>query len=256
MIGSSQMSELDTSTETTESAGRTKGSQSTAWIILAPAAILGIAAFLSDAVPGIVGSVLLTLSSSSFAWGLTALLAGFSRRSKKAAIVASMATLLIATATYYILVLGVSQRWRGGYLDDGGSADRMGLLSVERASIFWVVLSLGGGALLGLIAWRLRTGSNRESSMLVGLVFGLFSAQGLHTLFFQTVWLAMDSFGRHLLASAVSTITLAALAAAYLVKRRNLGTHLRTVLMSAVLCSALGLTAWRLIELARMHLSV
>ncbi|MFI2666025.1 DUF6518 family protein [Micromonospora carbonacea] len=217
---------------------------------------LGTAAFLADAATGILGSALLALTSSGFSWGLAALLIGFRQQTQRGAAATCTALLLGATASYYLLVLGVSQRWRGGHLDAGTSADILGLLSVGRAAAFWAVASLCAGPIIGFIAWRVRSGSDRESAAFAGLAFGLFSAEGLHTLAFKTAWILLDDFGVRLLVSAILTISLSALTVAYIVRLRGISATSRAVIISAGFSAILGLALWRLAELARMAISV
>ncbi|MFC3742612.1 hypothetical protein [Paractinoplanes deccanensis] len=127
---------------------------------------LGAAAFLSDFVPGTLGAVLLTLTSSGLAWGITALLVGFRQSTWRTAVVESTAALLVATVVYYAMILGISRRWRGGTLQDGSSADLSSLLSVGRAVAFWAVASVCAGLLLGAIGWRVSVGSDRQAALL------------------------------------------------------------------------------------------
>lgn len=163
---------------------------------------------------------------------------------------ASTALLLGATAVYYLLVLGVGQRWRGhfevvdGQLVEGDGVD---LLSLWRTAAFWMAVSTVLGPLVGIVSWRMRVGDYRESAALVGLVFALCSAQGLHMLLFETNWLWLDGFGAHRLLFAALTIAVAALAAGYLTLSRRLAAS--WALTSAVLSSVLGLCLWRVVEL-------
>lgn len=219
------------------------------WLVVSLSSVtLGAAAFLGDAVPGMLGTAMLVVTSSGLAWGLAALLFGFRQQTLRRAVVTSTVLLLGATAIYYLLILGVSQRWRGG----GGSANSLGLYSVGLSATFWAVASLCAGPILGFVAWRMKVGSSRESAILAGVVFGLFSAQGLHTLFFQNAWLILDDFGIRLLVSAILTIALSGLATGHLVRRMNLVAASRLVMLSAGVSAALGLALWRLAEVARM----
>lgn len=95
------------------------------------------------------------------------------------------------------------------------------------------------GPLVGIVSWRMRVGDYRESAALVGLVFALCSAQGLHMLLFETNWLWLDGFGAHRLLFAALTIAVAALAAGYLTLSRRLAASWAST--SAVLSSVLGL---------------
>jgi len=220
------------------------------------AAALGTAAFLSDLVPGTPGAVLLTLTSSGFAWGVTALFAGFRQKTRGSAVLAGTATLLIATVIYYFMILVISQRWRGGYFQDGSSADVSGLLSVGRAAAFWAIASLCAGPLLGFIGWKARAGSDRESALIIGAAFGLLSANGFHTLIFQTPGIRLGEVGVHFLLSRLLTIILSAIATLYLLRRRRISPATGTFVISAVLSVFAGLLLWRLAELARVLVSI
>jgi hypothetical protein len=213
--------------------------------LLGFAVLLGFAAFVGDAVPGRWGRLVLALTSSGLAWGLAALLAASTRRSSRSAMLASTSLLVIATMTYYVLILFVSRRWQ-----PTGAA---GLSSVARAAAFWTLGSLCAGPLLGLLAWRLRSGGPRENAVLSGVVFGLFSAQGFHTLFFQTGWMSLDDFGRGLLQPAMVTIALSAVTTAYLAAGRQARGLL---LLSATVSAVMGTAMWWSVESARVLVSI
>lgn len=65
--------------------------------------------------------------------------------------------LVLATLVYYLLVLLVSRRWSGGTLEDGRSADLMGLRSVALMTAVWLAGSLVAGPLLGLLGQAVRS---------------------------------------------------------------------------------------------------
>ncbi|MDI1459543.1 hypothetical protein QEZ54_01050 [Catellatospora sp. KI3] len=199
---------------------------------------------------------MIAVFSTGLSWCFAALLVGLGQRSSARAAVASTALLLGATAVYYLLIIEVSQRWRGGFLDSGEAADRLGLYSVGLSATFWVVASLGVGPVLGVVAWRMTTGGNRESAVLAGGTAGLLSGQGWYTLLFLTPWPIPDEFSARLLLSAILTITLSALALGYLVRRLGLRMMMGHVVFAAVAGGALGLALWRLVAVARMSLGV
>ncbi|HET6481196.1 MAG TPA: DUF6518 family protein [Actinoplanes sp.] len=215
------------------------------------AVTLGAAAFLSDLVPGTLGAILLTLTSSGFAWGTIALFVGFRQNTWRTAVFWSTVTLLIATAVYYALILGLSERWRGG------ATDFSGLPSVGRAVALWAVASLCAGPLLGTIGWKIRTGTERLSSILIAAYFGLCSADGFDGYFLQT------SLQDHLNDSAVQfvqpgflTIIFSALATSILLRQRRINAATITFVTSAALSVSLGILLWRLVSLARGLASV
>jgi hypothetical protein len=217
---------------------------------------LGAGAFLGDAVHGIPGSLLLALTSSGFSWGIVSLLMAFRQDRRSSAMAASTTFLLGATVIYYLLILVFSQRWRGGYLDDGSSTYAAGLLSIGRAAGFWMIASSLAGPAIGILGWRLKTGGNRESAILAGITFGLLSAQGLHIIFFFRAWTLLDTFGTGLLLSALLTVTISALTTLYIVTSRKLASQIGIVLTSAGLSALLGLSLWRLVEIARTLVSI
>jgi hypothetical protein len=225
--------------------------------VLLTSVALGIAAFLSDLVPGRPGAVLMVLTSSGFAWGLTALLVGFRQNTWQVAVLVSTATLLIATIVYYAMILGLSQRWRGGNLQDGSSADFISLLSVGRAAAFWAIASLCAGPVLGFIGWKIRVGSERQSSILVAASFGLLTAESFYTFIFRaSLQEHLQYFGEQFKQPAFFTIVLSAIAAFYLLRRRKIRAATVTFAAAIVLSVTIGVLLWRLASLARVLVSV
>ncbi|MDI6106031.1 hypothetical protein QLQ12_46450 [Actinoplanes sp. NEAU-A12] len=225
--------------------------------VLLSSVALGAAAFLCDLVPGTLGTMLLTLTSSGLAWGMVALTTGFRQNTWRAAVLGSTATLLIATVVYYAMVLGVSQRWRGGNLQDGSSADFISLLSVGRAAAFWAIASLCAGPLLGTIGWKMRVGSERQSSILIAASFGLFSAESFDALVLRaSLREHLQYFGQQFMQPAFLTIALSALATSYLLWRRKIRFATVTFIASAFFSVALGILLWRFVSFARVLISV
>ncbi|SNY45372.1 hypothetical protein [Paractinoplanes atraurantiacus] len=120
------------------------------------AVTLALLAFTADYVDGGAGQVMVSLTSSGFAWGLAALLTGHYGRNARHAAATATTTLVIATVCYYLLILLVSRRWSGGTLQDGTSADLYGLRSVAIMATFWLAGSLVAGPLLGLLGYAIR----------------------------------------------------------------------------------------------------
>lgn len=82
--------------------------------VLVAGLTLGACASAGDELPGAVGELVLTLTSTGFAWGAAALLAGYSAARRAVALITATGLLVAATVTYYGLVVGVGQRWRWG----------------------------------------------------------------------------------------------------------------------------------------------
>ncbi|WP_199513123.1 DUF6518 family protein [Nucisporomicrobium flavum] len=225
--------------------------------VLLSSVALGIAAFLSDLVPGTLGAILLTLTSSGFAWGMAALLLGFRQNTWRAAALAGAATLIIATVVYYAMILGISQRWRGGSLQDGSSADYIGLLSVGRAAALWTMASLCAGPVLGVIGWKIKVGSERQSSILIAASFGLFSADGFDAMIFRTSLREhLHNFGVQFVQPGFLTIVFSALAAFYLLRQRGIRATTVTFIASAILSVTLSILLWRFASIVRVMVSV
>ncbi|WP_262286288.1 hypothetical protein [Micromonospora sp. MA102] len=98
--------------------------------VTAAAAALGLLAFAADFVHGVAGHVMDALTSSGFAWGLAAVLAGRYADTTRRAVTGATGLLFLATVLYYVLILLVSRRWSGATLADGSSANMAGLRSV------------------------------------------------------------------------------------------------------------------------------
>ncbi|HEX5540889.1 MAG TPA: hypothetical protein VFX60_04905 [Micromonospora sp.] len=61
---------------------------------------LGLFSFLGDELPGLTGTIILAVVSTSAAWGASALIAGSAVRHRRSAPTAGMTVLLIGTAGY------------------------------------------------------------------------------------------------------------------------------------------------------------
>ncbi|WP_213457131.1 hypothetical protein [Rhizomonospora bruguierae] len=96
-------------------------------------------AFTADSVNGVAGHVMVALTSSGFAWGLAAVLAGRHADTVRRAVAGATGLLVLATVLYYLLILLVSRRWSGATLADGSSADMAGLRSVAIMPVVWLV---------------------------------------------------------------------------------------------------------------------
>jgi hypothetical protein len=212
---------------------------------------VGIFAFAADMLEGLVGAIAMALTSSGFAWGLIAYVIGYCAPSRVTAVAGSTMVLLLGTLTYYALVLWVSQRWRGGVLDDGSPADAAGIASVGRAIAYWVAASLLIGPLCGVVADLTRRGTNLQGSITAGMVFGALSAHGWYLLLFVGAWRIMDTSGMGLLFSAGTMILMASIVTLTIVKLRQLTRKGWTFAAMLITCP-LGVLAWSMVEWARV----
>lgn len=212
---------------------------------------LGALAFLGDELPDTAGRIVLALTSNGFAWGAAALVAGYLVRSARRAPRASTVLLLVATLVYYGLILVVSRRWSGGFLEDGSSADLHGLMSVARATGFWLLVSVGAGLMLGRLGHVVRNGPRQRSSIAAGVAFGMLAAEGLHELSHDYLWPIPDDFVRVIVVSYAATVLLSLVVTVVLLACRAASGSWRTYLGSAVLTSGLGAVLWSLIDMIR-----
>ncbi|MFE9657952.1 hypothetical protein [Micromonospora sp. NPDC006431] len=166
-----------------------EGFRRTHLAVVATAAVaLGLLAFAADSVAGVVGQVLIALTSSGFAWGLAAFVAGRSAATAKRAVGGATALLVLATLLYYLLVLIISRRWSGGTLEDGTSADLLGLRSVAIMTALWLTGSLVGGTILGKLGHIVRVGKASTSALAAGAVCGLLSGEGWQAVMLAPPW--------------------------------------------------------------------
>jgi Family of unknown function (DUF6518) len=152
------------------------------------AAALGGAAFIGDQLGGVMGTLFAAATNSGFLWALGAFLVGYSQfRPSRAAIVGALFA-SASTITYYLLVAFVSRPWSGGVLENGQSATAAGLASLGRATLFWLVLSVGVGAILGALGSAIRSNRIEIRAIAAGGSAGLLGSQGLYTLLTIPVW--------------------------------------------------------------------
>ncbi|GAB4057272.1 DUF6518 family protein [Catellatospora paridis] len=212
---------------------------------------LGTLAFLGDELPDAVGRIVLTLTSNGFAWGTAALVAGYLvRRARRAPVVATV-LLLVATTVYYGLILVVSRRWSGGTLDDGSSADALGLQSIARAAGFWSLLSVGAGLMFGSLGHLVRNGPRQRSSAAAGLAFGMLAAEGLYQLSHDYYWPVTDDFVRAIVVSNAVTVVLSLVVTVVLLASRRGRGSWWAYLGSAVVAGGSGAVLWSLVDAVR-----
>ncbi|MFF5228298.1 DUF6518 family protein [Dactylosporangium sp. NPDC000521] len=129
--------------------------------------VLGFASFAADLLDGDLRTVLQLAASTGFAWGYAAFVAAFPARSRRTAVAAAVVVLATATVCYYALNLA-SDRWRA-----------QGLLPVLTAMAYWLLLSVVGGAVLGVLAHLVRSDRPPVAATAAGLACGLLAGAGI-----------------------------------------------------------------------------
>jgi hypothetical protein len=134
---------------------------------------LGLFAFVADLVLGVAGWVLVSLTSSGFAWGLMAFLVGRMASTRRRAAIGGAVSLAVATLLYYLLVLMVSRRWSGAYVLDPATgimtpSDLYGLRSLAVTAVLWLVGSVTAGPLLSLLGHTVRSGAASRAALVGG----------------------------------------------------------------------------------------
>ncbi len=223
--------------------------------IVTAAAGLGASAFVADVVEGMAGQVLVALTSSGFAWGLAAFLAGLAAPDRRRAIVGPTALLALSTLLYYLLVLLVSRRWSGAYLEDGTSADLQGLVSIELAATLWFLGSIIAGPILGLMGHLVRAGTATTGALALGITCGLLSGEGWHDFIVTGPWqMSTDpqhaDFVRGILVSELFRIVIPVAVLAWLMLRHRLVRAWSAIIAATVASTALSIVLWSCIRLA------
>ncbi|WP_432984307.1 hypothetical protein [Dactylosporangium sp. CA-233914] len=188
--------------------------------VLGIGAVLGLTAFGADYLDGWVQAAL----SSAAVWGSGALVAGRRAETRRQGAVAGAGALVVATLVYYLLIVFVSRRWQGQFLEDGSSGDMNGLLSIARATGFWLAGSVVGGAVLGLLGRLIAEGS----AIAAGVAWALLAGQGIATL-------------------TLSGVVLATVVVGLLVTRQ---TKYTTAVLAAVVAGAASAGAWYVLQYA------
>ncbi|MEV2240417.1 DUF6518 family protein [Micromonospora sp. NPDC049891] len=230
-------------------------------MVAAAAVVLGLLAFLADSVAGVVGQVLIALTSSGFAWGLAAFLIGRWAATGRRAVAGATALLVTATLLYYLLVLTVSRRWSGGTLEDGSSADLLGLRSVAVMTALWLIGSIVAGPVLGKLGHVVRTGEASTSALALGAVCGLLSGEGWYAVMLAPPWQVLTvadpghaDFVRGVVIGQLITIALPIVVLAWLATVHRLWRNVPVLLATAVSSGALSAALWYLLQIAALSL--
>ncbi|MFF0721953.1 MULTISPECIES: hypothetical protein [unclassified Micromonospora] len=225
------------------------------WVpVVGAGGALGLFAFVGDELPGVWGLVILTLASSGFAWGMAALLAGYASTRHEVAPVNATVLLLLATVTYYGLILIAGRRWHLGQLADGSSAAASGLASVGRHTALWVVASVAAGVVLGCLGSIIRRGARLPASVAAGVALGLLAGQGLHDVLTFRAWGALDAFFLGRLIAAGMGVSLATVGVTLLFVRSRAARSWPVFVGTSLLISTAGVLLWSQIESIRQAL--
>jgi hypothetical protein len=212
---------------------------------------LGLLAFAADFVDGVAGQAMIALTSSGFAWGLAAFLAGRSAAGARRAAAGATGLLVLATLLYYVLVLVVSRRWSGGTLEDGTSADMYGLRLVAVMTTVWLIGSLVAGPVLGLLGHAVRAGELPRAALAAGIAYGLLAGEGWHAMVAAPLWQLLAApdpqqadFVRGMLVSQLVKIVLPLAVLAGLATAHRLWRAWPVLLTAAVSSAALTALLW------------
>jgi hypothetical protein len=220
-------------------------------VVATAAVALGLLAFAADSVDGVVGQVMIALTSSGFAWGLAAFLAGRSAAGARRAAAGATGLLVLATLLYYLLVLVVGRRWSGATLEDGTSADMHGLRSVAVMTAVWLIGSLVAGPMLGLLGHVVRVGEVSRAALAAGITCGLLSGEGWHAMVAAPLWQLLPvpdpdlaDFVRGVIVSELVKIVLPIAVLAWLATAHRLWRVWPTLLTAAVSSGVLSALLW------------
>jgi hypothetical protein len=202
------------------------------WPITAGVA-LGIASFYADLVDGTLRAALQFLASTGFAWGCAAFVAAFPSRTRGAAAAAAVTVLCTATFCYYGLNL-TGDRWRGDEL-----------VPVLLALAYWLLASVAGGAVLGVLAHMVRTGRPPLAAAAAGLVCGLLAGAGIAIV---VTLLAVGDHGRARLIEGVLQAVAGIVVTTWMFGRRRGPRSWPRYAAAAVVACTAGALAWSAVE--------
>ncbi|MFY1637421.1 hypothetical protein ACN27F_29825 [Solwaraspora sp. WMMB335] len=195
--------------------------------------------------------------SSGFSWGSAGLLTGFLASRPKSSVLAAGGTLATAAITYYVLILLVGQRWLVRPSDiETDATSSAGLLSVGRSIVFWTVVGLIGGGLMGWLGWSIRHSPVRLGSAVLGLSFALLVGEGVFTLInVQSIYHGpLNSFDLSKLVPALTQIVLGVVSAGYAIRTRRLPVAWPVVGTVGLASLAASVFIWYAVSMARMSL--
>lgn len=194
--------------------------------------------------------------SSGLAWGLAALLAGWTATGRPGAVTGATVLLVSATLVYYLLILVVSRRWSGGSLQDGSSADWYGLRSLAVMTTAWLVISLVAGPVLGLLGHLVKAMPVPGAALAAGVACGLLSGQGWQEVTAGPPWhvLAGGGFFGGVGAAELIEVLLPFAVLAWLATVRRLWRAWPLLLIAMISTATLGALFWHLLRTAANHL--
>ncbi|MEU4242385.1 hypothetical protein [Actinoplanes sp. NPDC026619] len=217
------------------------------------AVVLGALAFLADGVDGVAGRIVVVVVSSGLAWGLAAMLTGWTAAGRRSAMTGATLLLVSATLVYYLLILVVSRRWSGGSLQDGSSADWYGLRSLAVMTTAWLLISVIAGPVFGLLGRLTRTMPVPAAALAAGVACGLLSGEGWQEITATPPWpveAAGGGFLRGVGAAQLAEVLLPFAVLAWLAAVRRLWRAWPILLGAMILTATLGALFWHLLRTA------
>ncbi len=213
---------------------------------------LGCAAFIPDLMTEQAAPYATPLVSSGFAWGCIALITGFQFRRPETAALAGIGVLMLATITYYALIVLVSRRWDvDAELSTG--APYSGLWSVARSTGLWLAGSACGGAIMGILGYLIRKARPGLASAATGLAAGFLGGEAFFTLIrVRSVWIGpLTQFDLSKLVPSIAQLALTAMAITLLIRKRSERTQTPALLLALLASLAVNILVWYLVETAR-----
>lgn len=150
--------------------------------------LLGIVSFIGDIVGGTVADVITAVVSTGSAWCLVSLIAGYLYSRPLSSVTGAVVTLLVATLTYYVATAASGVRV-GGYIMSTSAAGssltpagwQSGLTSMIRGVLFWAVVSLGTGLVMGSLGYSIHAAARKLQAIAAGAAIGIIAGPGVHS---------------------------------------------------------------------------